>query len=157
MKNLTVYLVMCVFVMSCSVKQEYEPVNENASLPENFDFNAMNLKVVTSSINHKEQTMMTLYGTDSAIDELEDYPEKSNNKERILALITWSQKEDPYWYGAKIPDHLLSVEVIKSGLPFSDNSNIQYQKYEGKELKKVNADGADRIRTILSMKPSIMP
>lgn len=143
--------------MSCNSKKQYEPVNENASLPESFDFNAMNLKVVTSSINHKKQTMMTLYGTDSAIDDLKDNPGKVNNKERILALVIWSQKDDPYWYGAKIPNNLLSVEVIKSKLPFSENSGILYQKYEGKELKKVKADGTDRVSTILSMKPSIMP
>ena len=100
---------------------------------------------------------MTLYCNESAIDELKDHPENNNHKERILALITWSQKEDPYWYGAKIPNHLLSVEIVKSKEPFSENSEILYQKYEGKELRKVNADGRDRIRTILSMKPSIMP
>ena len=157
MKNLTVYLIMCVFVVSCNSKKQYEPVNENASLPASFDFNAMNLKVVTSSINHKKQTMMTLYGTDLAIDDLKDNPGKVNGKERILALVTWSQKDDPYWYGAKIPNNLLSVEVIKSKLPFSENTEIVYQKYEGKELKKVNADGTNRVSTILSMKPSIMP
>lgn len=157
MKNLIVYLIMSVLVVSCNSKKEYEPVNENASLPESFDFNAMNLKVVTSSINHKKQTMMTLYGTDSAIDDFRNGTGKVESKERILALITWSQKEDPYWYGAKIPNNLLSVEIIKSQQPFSENSGIVYQKYEGKELKKVNADGTDRIRTILSMKPSIMP
>lgn len=148
---------MSVLVVSCNSKKEYEPVNENASLPESFDFNAMNLKVVSSSINHKKQTMMTLYGTDSAIDDLKDNAGKVESKERILALITWSQKEDPYWYGAKIPNNLLSVEIIKSQQPFSENSGIVYQKYEGKDLKKVSTDGADRIRTILSMKPSIMP
>ena len=148
---------MCVFIVSCNPQKEYEPVNENASLPEIFDFNAMNLKVVTSSINHKKQTMMTLYGTDSAINDLKDNVEKNEGKERILALITWSQKEDPYWYGAKIPNNLLSVEIIKSRQPFSENSEILYQKYEGKDLKKVSTDGTDRIRTILSMKPSIMP
>lgn len=157
MKNLIVYLIMCVLVVSCNSKKEYEPVNQNASLPESFDFNAMNLKVVTSSINHKKQTMMTLYGTDSAIDDLKDTSGKVNGKERILALVTWSQKDDPYWYGAKIPNNLLSVELIKSRHPLSENSQIVYQKYEGKKLKKVSADGTDRIRTILSMKPSIMP
>jgi len=157
MKNLIVYLIMSVLVVSCNSKKEYEPVNENASLPESFDFNAMNLKVVTSSINHKKQTMMTLYGTDSAIDDLKDNAEKTEGKKRILALITWSQKEDPYWYGAKIPNNLLSVEIIKSQQPFSENSGIVYQKYEGKDLKKVSTDGTDRIHTILSMKPSIMP
>lgn len=157
MKNLIVYLIMSVLVVSCNSKKEYEPVNENASLPASFDFNAMNLKVVTSSINHKKQTMITLYGTDSAINDLKDNLEKNEGKERILALITWSQKEDPYWYGAKIPNNLLSVEIIKSRQPFSENSEILYQKYEGKKLKKVSTDGTDRIHTILSMKPSIMP
>ncbi|QWT86577.1 MULTISPECIES: cytochrome P460 family protein [unclassified Chryseobacterium] len=157
MKNLIVYLIMCVFVLSCNSQKEYEPVNQNASLPESFDFNAMNLRVVTSSINHKKQTMMTLYGTDSAIDDLKENAGKVNSKERILALVTWSQKDDPYWYGAKVPNNLLSVEVIKSKLPFSENSEILYQKYEGKELKKVNADVTNRVSTILSMKPSIMP
>ncbi|MFZ4929095.1 hypothetical protein [Chryseobacterium sp. Mn2064] len=157
MKNLIVYLITSVLIVSCSSKKEYEPFNKNASLPEKFDFNAMDLKVVTSSLHYKKQTTMTLYGTASAIDELKGNPGKKENGERTLTLITWSQKDDPYWYGAKIPDHLLSVEVIKSNKPFAEHSEIQYQKYEGKELKKVNSEGADRIRAILSMKPSIMP
>ncbi|RQO40865.1 hypothetical protein DBR39_07990 [Chryseobacterium sp. KBW03] len=157
MKNLIVYLMMSVLIVSCSSKKEYEAVNENASLPESFDFNAMNLKVVTSSINHKKQAMTTLYGNIPAIDELKGNAGKEEHTERILTLITWSQKEDPYWYGAKIPDHLLSVEVIKSRQPFSDHSEISYQRYEGKDLKKVDASGTERIHTILSMKPSIMP
>ncbi|WP_343686244.1 hypothetical protein [Chryseobacterium gleum] len=157
MKNPIIYLIMYVFVLSCGSKQEYESVNEKASLPEKFDFNAMNLKVVTSSINHKNQTMMTLYGNNQAREELKGKPEKGESKERILALITWSQKEDPYWYGAKIPDRLLSVEVIKSRYPLSDNFDIQYEKYEGPALKKVSASGSERIPAILTMKPSIMP
>ena len=157
MKNLINCLILSAFIVSCSPKKEYEAVNENASLPEKFDFNAMNLKAVSSSINHRKQTTMTLYGTPSAIDELKGNPGKDENKERILALITWSQKGDPYWYGAKIPDHLLSVEVIRSKKPFAEHSEIQYQKYEGKELKKADAEGADRINAILGMKPSIMP
>ncbi|MHC6201527.1 hypothetical protein [Elizabethkingia miricola] len=157
MKNLINCLILSTFIVSCSSKKEYETVNKNASLPENFDFNAMNLKVVSSSINLKKQTMITLYGNPSAINELKGIPDKDDNKERILALITWSQKDDPYWYGAKIPDHLLSVEVIKSEKSFIENSKIQYQRYEGKYLKKVNVDGTNRINKILSIKPSIMP
>ncbi|MGH1516958.1 hypothetical protein [Chryseobacterium sp. JK1] len=157
MKNLMSCLMLSAFIVSCSPKKEYEAVNENASLPEKFDFNAMNLKVVTSSINHKKQTMMTLYGNPSALNELKGNSGKDESKERILTLITWSQKGDPYWYGAKIPDHLLSVEVIKSEKPFAEKSEIQYQKYEGKDLKKVDAESTDRVHTILSMKPSIMP
>lgn len=124
MKNIIVYMIASVLMMSCSSKKEYEPFNQNASLPEHFDFNAMNLHVVTSSINHKKQIMMTLYGNASAMDELKDNAAKNENKEKILALVTWSQKDDPYWFGAKIPDHLLSVEVIKSTGPFSDNPGI---------------------------------
>ncbi|WP_300691273.1 hypothetical protein [Chryseobacterium sp.] len=157
MKNLIVYMIASAFMMSCSSKKEYEPVNQNASLPEHFDFNAMNLHVVTSSINHKKQTMMTLYGNTSAMDDLKGNATKNENKEKILALVTWSQKDDPDWFGAKIPDHLLSVEVIRSTGTFSGNSGIQYQRYEGKELKKVTGESAERIKIILQMKPSVMP
>lgn len=100
---------------------------------------------------------MTLYGNNQAREELKGKPEKGESKERILALITWSQKEDPYWYGAKVPDRLLSIEVIKSRYPLSDNFDIQYEKYEGPALKKVSASGSERIPAILTMKPSIMP
>lgn len=157
MKNLIVYLIVSAFIVSCSSKNEYEPVNENASLPENFDFNAMNLQVVTSSINHKKQTMMTLYGNASAINELKGTPAKNEDKERVLALITWSRKDDPYWYGAKIPDHLLSVEMIRTNRPLSDSSGIAYHRYEGKGLKKIITEDNGRISKILHMKPSVMP
>ncbi|MBB5440465.1 hypothetical protein HDC92_004166 [Pedobacter sp. AK017] len=55
------------------------------------------LKLFSSFIDKKQQTMSSVY--------------LDGNKKRI---ITWKQKDDLYWYGAKVPGELISVKQVKS-------------------------------------------
>lgn len=149
---LSLILICC----SCSTGHKNEGVNEAASLPAGFDFEKLGLRVITSSINHNNSTMSTLYANETALREL-------NNKtysafgDRILVLVTWKQKDDPYWYGAKIPGYLKSMELVKTDRSFSDTPNISYQYFEEKNRLSDTSNNRERINRILHMRPSEMP
>ena len=33
----------------------------------------------------------------------------------VLGLVTWRQREDPHWFGARIPGSVVSVEFVEVG------------------------------------------
>ena len=74
---------------------------------------ALDWKVITSRIDKSQGTMSVLYGNDLAVAAArkgKDYPLNS-----VLTLVTWKQKEDDHWYGANVPDSLISVEKFTFG------------------------------------------
>ena len=34
----------------------------------------------------------------------------------VLALITWAQRDDPHWFGARVPDKPQSVEFVQEAV-----------------------------------------
>ena len=58
----------------------------------------------------------------------------------MLSVVTWSQQEDPRWFGGNIPAKTKSVEFVSVG---TGANAYSYQRYEGSPLKKVaGEDGA---------------
>ena len=150
--------------MGYNPKNESEAINMEASLPQNFGFEKMGLRAITSSINHNKNTMSTLYGNSQASADLEnnikteaEILQDSTNSERVLLLVTWLQKDDPYWYGAKVPGKLISIESLKSNHALSERKVILYQLYDGKGNKNDVKDSSIRIESILTMKPALFP
>jgi hypothetical protein len=76
-------------------------------------FDPLEWKVITSMVDKSKRTMVILYGNDAALNAArkgQGYPAGSE-----LALVTWAQKEDDHWYGANVPDSIVSIERFKSG------------------------------------------
>lgn len=73
------------------------PVKDITALSKSRNANGTQLKVFSSSINKKQHTMSTVYldGDDKR-------------------MLTWKQKDDPHWYGAKVPGELISIKQLKS-------------------------------------------
>jgi hypothetical protein len=68
-------------------------------------------QVIASFIDRSDSTMSTLYGNpEAAASARGAYTQGS-----ALLLATWSQKEDPHWFGANIPGALKSVEKVSFG------------------------------------------
>jgi hypothetical protein len=139
-------------------KPAQELLNKKAAIPASFNFSKAGLKVITSSINKKEQTMSTLYGNDlalkTAISGSTNYPPGEN-----LTLVTWKQQDDDRWFGARIPGDLLSVEVVKTVTSNTGNAIVSYQKFSGHELTPASdiPNQQERIKYIFAQKPSVMP
>jgi Cytochrome P460/Haem-binding domain len=120
----------------------------------------MEENVISSSIRRQDGTMSTLYGNQIAVhfartQEMGQYPEGSR-----LTMVTWKQKEDDHWFGARIPGPVQIVETVF----VSDSGGKLYPLYERKDMNstgaftaRVTADTKLRTSYILGQHPSIMP
>lgn len=152
------FAAMAAVTAACSHPADPEKlINKEASLPASFNFNKMGLKVVNSSINQQKATMSTLYGNDNALNALK--AAKGVQPDEVLAFITWKQKEDEHWFGAKIPGNLQTLELIKTIKGTGLSPQVTYQKFEGNKLTLVKdtTGNAQRIKYIFEQQPSVMP
>lgn len=136
--------------------------NENASLAGQPPSNPLQWKVITSEINTVDSTMSTLYGNEFAVSYARTNPQHSYPPGAVLSMVTWTQRPDERYFGAKIPDHVKSVEYIfVKGRP--DGQPVYfYQKLEGVPLRglapALQADvPSGRMAYILSQRASVMP
>jgi hypothetical protein len=128
--------------------------DQAASLPDSVGLHPLQGKVITTIVNRREGTMSTLYGNDIAVKDarggLRPGPGAS------FALVTWSQRDDPHWFGGRIPKELVSIEVVK----FGADGATAYNRYEGATLaKKMPAADvvAARVQYITGQKASVLP
>ena len=154
------YILLSLFLLllsACSAPVDPTGINKEASFPAAFNLSEMGLKVINSSLHPKTETMCTLYGNDVALNAF-----KGNENllpGEVIALVTWKQKEDVHWFGAKIPAALQSVEMVKTIAGQPNTMETSYECFEGSKLirQKDTAGNANRIQYILAQKPSVMP
>jgi hypothetical protein len=123
--------------------------------------NPLRWNVITSEVNQKDSTMSTFYGNELAVtyaraNSQHDYPPGA-----VLSLVTWTQREDPRWFGAKIPDQVKSVEFVTVGKSTDGKPSYSYQAYGGTPLKMLTTqDGLvpnERAAYVLSQRAAVMP
>jgi mono/diheme cytochrome c family protein len=78
--------------------------------------NPLGWNAIASSIDHQASTMSTLYGNEAAVryaraDSRREYPVGS-----AIALVTWAERADPRWFGARIPGQVKRAVVRLRGL-----------------------------------------
>ena len=110
---------------------------------------------ITMYVDPRNHTMATLYGNDAAMDAVEAhraapvYPAGA-----VLALVTWTQREDPHWFGARIPDRPLSVEFVDAG------AQPHYRRFSGNALEEdegATKIAAERASFMLRLAPAPLP
>ena len=128
--------------------------DQAALLPDSAGTHPLTGKVITSFVNRREGTMSTLYGNDLAVNSARSgmaYPPGA-----VVSLVTWSQREDPHWFGGRIPRAVVSVETLHygaGGVPV-------YECREGMPLvKKMPSPDvvARRVQYITAKKASVLP
>jgi hypothetical protein len=99
--------------------------------------------------------MSTLYGNDVAVQYARANAEKMYPAGSVLSVVTWSEQEDPRWFGAKIPQKVGSVEFVTVTGPGA----YSYQRYEGSPLKRVAMDATtnERADYLLAQRAAVMP
>jgi hypothetical protein len=136
-------------------------LNEAASIAGDLPFNPLQWKVVASSIDQQASVMSTLFGNDLALRHARSAPATAYPPGSILSLVTWSQREDPHWFGAKIPGPIKSIEFAIVDAGPDQNSSISYQLYEGPALIKNTSIDAGvakvRIESMMGTRASVMP
>jgi hypothetical protein len=139
-------------------------VNENASLnpaaASALPANPLKWRIITSSIDPQTSAMSTLYGNDTAIQYARstakhDYPPGSQ-----IALVTWTRRDDPRYFGAKIPDRLKSIEFV-SVTELPGETNFRYEKFEGTPLAKTASDESatpsQPAQALLNQRAAVLP
>jgi hypothetical protein len=111
---------------------------------------------ITMYVDPGNHTMATLYGNDAAMDSVEarraapTYPAGA-----VLALVTWAQRDDPHWFGARIPDRPLFVEFVELG-----GQQPAYHRFSGAELTEDEGaanTAAQRASFVLGLAPAPLP
>ena len=130
-------------------------LNVSAKLPSGLPAQVMGWRVVTSSVDRAHGTMSTLTANDAAIfyTGVGRYPAGS-----ALALTTWRQREDPHWFGARIPGGFTSVEMVTFAKGADGQTAATYRRFEGDPVREVTGTDAEaRKAAILAMRNAEMP
>ena len=108
----------------------------------------MEWKAITAVVDRGDETTATLFGNDAAVAAARAgtaYPAGA-----VLGLVTWQQREDPHWFGARIPGRPVSVEFVVVG------ATTGYREFAGDPWREV-AGGAERVEAIEGMKAAVAP
>ena len=131
-------------------------LNVEAKLPADMPVPALDWRTVTSSVDRAHGTMAMLTANDKAIFYAGsgNYPAGS-----VLALTTWLQRDDPHWFGARIPGTLVSLETVTMEATADGKVTATYKRYAGNPLRDVtdNSSAESRKAAIVAMRYAPMP
>ncbi len=164
MKTASFALIASIFCLAgCSkpVPAVLTRFNDSAALNGNLPTNPLHWQIITSAIDHKNATMYTVFGNDDAVTYARSHDDQNYPPGSILSLVTWSQTEDPRWFGGKIPGNTQSVEFVEIK-PDADHGRLfSYERYTGAPLAKVfsvtTAEPNERAAYLLSQRAAVMP
>jgi hypothetical protein len=158
MKRVLALTVMAVSLMGCRGRQpaEADVLNGAAKLPEGLPVNPLAWRVVTTMADRARGTMATLTANDRAIlcAGIGKYPAGSE-----LALTTWGEREDPHWFGARIPGGFVRLELVTVSAGADGKPVTAYRRFEGNPAREVTGTAEDAVRlpAILAMRAAEMP
>jgi hypothetical protein len=133
--------------------------NVDAALPRGLPVHPLEWRVITSSVDREHHTMSTLFGNDAAVTgalsatDAVTYPVGST-----LALVTWVQKDDGHWFGARIPQRFVSMELVTVGAGTGGQATATYERF-GPDGQRASTSDQDAVReeAILAERASFMP
>jgi hypothetical protein len=153
-------VVLAVGLAGCSDKTNPRVatrLNQDAMLVGDLPSNPLRGKVITSWVSKQDATMSTMFGNDVAWQYARTNAEMMYPAGAVLSVVTWSQQEDPRWFGGNIPKNAKAVEFVSVTGP----GTYSYQRYEGSPLKKVASvegpDPKDRAAYLLAQRAAVMP
>jgi|HubBroStandDraft_4_1064222.scaffolds.fasta_scaffold00094_15 hypothetical protein len=132
-----------------------EVVNNAAALPANLPYQPLSWSGITMYVDPKTRTMATLYGNDVAMGAV--LARQAAPAGAVLALVTWAQRDDPHWFGARIPAAPQSVEFVQVAAAGQTN---KYRRFTGPGLvEDYGAGSAAQQRTnfVLGLAPASLP
>jgi hypothetical protein len=139
--------------------------NSAAALPASLPYHPLDWSAITMYVDPGAHTMATLYGNTTAMQSARlshsapaaESAAPAYSAGAVLALVTWVQRDDPHWFGARIPAVPRSVEFVHVSSPGEAN---RYWLFTGPELTedKPAADtAAQRTSLMLSLLPARLP
>jgi cytochrome P460 len=154
-------------ISTAKVKHEEVLNNTAAALQNSLPYQPLAWRAITMFVDPKTHTMATLYGNDKAMQAVEAEARgavpASAEKGRtypagtVLALVTWVQRDDPHWFGARIPDAPQSVEFVQLAV---DGGQASYRRFAGTALAEDRGAGdlaAQRTKFLMGLAPARLP
>jgi len=144
-------LAVCVMVMlvvcGCGPKKiaDADLYNVQAAVGAGLPYPVMDWKAITAVVDRGAGTTSTLFGNDAAVSAARAgtaYPAGA-----VLGLVTWKQRDDPHWFGARIPGDVVSVEFVEVG-------SGKDREFVGTPWKEVAGTSAAEI---VGMKAAVAP
>jgi len=149
-------------VTSAKINREEVVNNAAAALPPRLPYQPLGWSAITMYMDPKNGTMATLYGNDEAMRGMQArganavggpaYPEGA-----VLALVTWTQRDDPHWFGARIPGDPQSVEFVQVAGPGRESN---YRRFAGTGLvedSNAASGAAQRTSFVMGLAPARLP
>jgi hypothetical protein len=113
-------------------------------------------------VDPRDHTTATLFGNGAAMQvvarrgtvgtESSAYPAGA-----VLALVTWAQRDDPHWFGGRIPNAPQSVEFVQIA---SDRKADAYRVFGRSAFVEEHVDAktaAQRTSFIMNLNPARIP
>jgi hypothetical protein len=120
-------------------------------LPGGLESNPLDWIPVTIYSDPQKNTISVLFADKNAIGD----NVRSAAGASELALVTWAERDDPHWFGARMADAVLSVEIVRPGA----NGELEYQKFGGAANAGPNANvvTTSRAQFIANLNPAHNP
>ncbi|MGC1374175.1 MAG: cytochrome P460 family protein [Candidatus Sulfotelmatobacter sp.] len=137
--------------------------NAAAALAASLPYQALSWGAITMYVDPKTRTTATLYGNDSAMSAVRTHADNMAETAprypagAVLALVTWAQRNDPHWFGARIPDTPQSVEFLQVA---AAGEQAGYRRFAGTALAEDRDEAnmvAQRTSFILGLAPAWVP
>jgi hypothetical protein len=135
--------------------------NRDAEVSGELPYNALQWEVIASTLNHKNHTLATVLGNDRAIAYARTTAAHAYPVGSVLSVITWSQEEDPRWFGGNIPGNVRSVEFLEVQSSPDRGGTYLYSLYGGSPLRKLVSEEEQsptgRAAYIVGQRAAVMP
>jgi hypothetical protein len=130
-----------------------------AFFPSSMPWQPLGWQPITMYVDPKTHTTATLYGNDAAKQVLErgGAPGLAYSSGSVLALVTWAQRDDPHWFGGRIPDTPQSVEFVQISAGRGTNAYRVFEDGALVESHPAAGDAARRASFILNLKLASLP
>jgi len=137
--------------------------NTAAALPASLPYQPLGWHAITMYVDPKTRTTATLYGNDTAMSTVQSRHSTPNvagdlpyGNGAVLALVTWGQREDPHWFGGRIPQRLQTVEFVQVSAAVPKN----YSRYDAAGQLQDHAGTSiamQRTNFMLGLAPAPLP
>jgi len=129
-------------------------LNTEAAAEDDSVLLAMEWQVITVSRDDRDESLSTVYGNPRAIEHLRGAlpePGASFAPGSALARVTWFEREDPHWFGARIPGRMSWSRRITVGATADEQPTYECEDRGGGEPQQPAAPcPSDAVDALLS-------
>jgi mono/diheme cytochrome c family protein len=135
--------------------------NAAAALPASLPYQPLGRRVITMYVDPALRTTAILFGNEAAMQAAQPRDNGAGSPRypagAVLALVTWTQRDDPHWFGARIPHQPLSVEFVELA---ASGRETRYRRFGGPgfvESALPATVATPRMNFILNLPPARLP